>query len=957
MGILSKVYLALPATPVELLSNEDFELQTGDDFDDWTETIPAFAELLTNKDFELVAGNDFTDWTEFTPPNCTVEDEQVEVHGDVHSVKMVNGSVTGTEPEIYQSETVTIGQTYTLGAWVKGDWALFLSDGFPNFTKESGTAADWEYQTVTRTATTTTLLAGGAAPSNGDTCYMDDASLWLTRGNIELTATAHGGSDAVLITGAWTNTQPYIKQEVVSDPLDYHRFSFWSKGDGTNGVAYEIYDVTNGAVIVSGSGTTEATYTETVDQYYVPASCVLLRVTFTGVGSSVLYLDDASVLEYGADVWTLNPDVLAVPSPTWEYGMPGKDPLARLANTGVANLTFENDEGKYSPEHVARVTGFEEGMGIRIITEAPGGIPTIWDKEVDAVADFDAETDADNDLNDHADAAHDGAVGLEYTFDDANVMFGTMNGAAVNLVRGVISFWFDKNDIAIEVAAGKTVSLIQALPGAGAFTYNMYLHNNGKLNFQYRNDAGSAIAAGNFIAGDGYKEYQMIWERSTGPGNDDGYLQVYQDSVLVLDSTGHDNDTKDWDTVNVGMLLTNSGTFGGSFYMDTIKLSQFVGQTKFVGHMTNIKPSSGEFDNPVTNVVAQDWIGYLNKQELGIQAIQSDKRADEALTTALAEFPVQPESTDFDTGVETFELIFAGDSADSSMARFMAKLARNEQGRIFSLGDGTLRFEKQGTRDGSQASAFTLDGTLSEIDVSYSTNNIYNIVALDVKTQITDAAATTELFKVGQGIKFLANQKMTLECNFTDPDTGQRVAGSDVVTPVAAPHFGTTRTPANDDSHGDLTDDNYQVGGASLTVDLENTAGAVRYLNEFTILGKRITDYDRITVTKTNAASILQVGNKRYVNRLDLIEDPTRAENICDDILENYAPSHTDTCKITVLANIDSTLASQLITAEVSTKFTAIETITGINKDFYIDKIRYRQDYTLLWVTIEAEEA
>ena len=374
--------------------------------------------------------------------------------------------------------------------------------------------------------------------------------------------------------------------------------------------------------------------------------------------------------------------------------------------------------------------------------------------------------------------------------------------------------------------------------------------------------------------------------------------------------------------------------------------------------MVDIDPDAGKFDDPKTSVVAHDWIGYLNNQELGLQALQSDKRADELLTTALAEFPNQPEATDFDTGVETFEVGFANDPSDSSMARFFAKLARNERGRIFSRGDGTLVFEKQGTRDGSQASAFTIDGTMSEFDVKYSSNNIYNTVALDVKTQIIDAAATQELFKVGQGIEFAANQKMIgVEFNFTDPDTGQGVAGVDVVTPVAAPHFGTTRTPANDDSHADLTDDNYQVGATSLTVDLENTAGAVRYLNEFTILGKRLTDYDRITITKKNQVSINQIGNSRYTNRLDLIEDPTVAEDIADGILVDYAPSHTASCRITVLANITNALAAQLIIAEVSTKFTAIESITGISKDFYLDHVRYKQDHTLLWVTIDAEEA
>ena len=67
--ITSKVYLGLPPTPSELLSNEDFEAQTGDDFDDWTETIPAFVELTLNPGFETAGGGGadvWANWTETT---------------------------------------------------------------------------------------------------------------------------------------------------------------------------------------------------------------------------------------------------------------------------------------------------------------------------------------------------------------------------------------------------------------------------------------------------------------------------------------------------------------------------------------------------------------------------------------------------------------------------------------------------------------------------------------------------------------------------------------------------------------------------------------------------------------------------------------------------------------------------------------------------------------------------
>ena len=354
--ITSRVYLGLPATPVELLTNGDFELQTGDDFDDWTESA-APAELVTDGGLEILTGDDdWTNWTEYTVAGGSVEQEDTVIHGGTYSAK-----ITG-KAQIYQTHAATIGKTYKMGAWVKGDWGLQLSEGvYPHYTLTNGTAADWEYHEVIRTQTTTTTIYFVAVASEvGDVMYVDDITATEYQYILD-TSSSYTGDHAVELQGVAT-----ILQEVVSDPLDYHRFSFWSKGNGTKGVAYQIYDVTNSAVIKSGYGTINATYTQTVDQYYVPAGCVLLRVTFTGNSDAIVYLDDASVLEYGPDVWTENTDVLAVPAPQWGYGLPGGDPLRLVANTGTADFTLDNRNGYYSPENAARIAGFEEGMDIKI---------------------------------------------------------------------------------------------------------------------------------------------------------------------------------------------------------------------------------------------------------------------------------------------------------------------------------------------------------------------------------------------------------------------------------------------------------------------------------------------------------------------------------------------------------------------------------------------------------------
>ncbi len=1150
--LITKVFLGLPKTATEKISNADFELHTGDDFDDWTEDIPALVELATNIDFELHAVNNFNDWVEQNPPDCTVTVEHVEVHGGAHSAKLTDGHATN-KPSIWELKVGVLGKTYTFGVWVKGDYDVWISEGYPNVTNNLGTAVGWEYITVERTLSIgTNLYAGVSTVSNGDVVYVDDATLYRDPGAIEVSTISHGGTHAVRMTGANTATQPFITQTFVVVAEKRHKLSFWTKGSS---VDYEIYDVSNAAVIQAGTSTENASYAETGHIFYTPVGCISMKVTITGIQGSVTYIDDVSMKQYGGIGWTENKDVLAIPAPVWEYGIKGTGPSDLVASTGMANFVLDNHDGKYSPLHGSAIVGFEEGMPVKIVVDGPNidpkwaqvadmeegdlsdfdAVTPAWDKEVNAKADFDSVVDGDGHLQVTSNK-HDGAFGIKLVFADTNPAYGVLNASAINQTTGVVPFWFDKHT----VSAGDNgyILLASCVDGAGSQNWVLYIYDVGgvwKFRLAVWDDSGWVYGGTDEIVPDGWNKIALMFARSTGAGNDDGYFRLEVNDILVDSLTGLDNDTRDWDTCRVGIIAAAAAGVGpsGEFWIDTIKCdpvgapmadmlaaqnglygiaipimdatpryatftdpdsetrisaetsfdpnlltmgngesfyiiygvnfyvrlyylvagSQYqlqafvvtdtgsentgyinitdaphhirvvwvaskgvgandgylliyvddvleetissidndtkvidaigfgaiagldagtygiihfgdckwsptIGWTKFIGTMYTIRPAAGLFDDPNTEVEAHDWIGYLAKQELGIHDIQATKRADEALTTILTEFPNQPEAKDFDTGDETFLAVFEGDGPTRSMASYFQKLCRNEQGRIFCQGDGTLVFEAGTTRPANTTSAFTLDGTMSELDVVFSASKIYNIIDLLVRLQTIDAVANQVLFKVGKGIPITAGQTITLICNYTDADTGQSVAGADVVTPVAAPHFGSAQNPASDDMHANLDDSDYVVGGGAVEVKLHNNhATNTGYLNEFTILGKRITEYDSITVTAKDEDSITKVGNKRFIERLDLHADPTTAETIAKTIVAKHAPSHISTCRIKVLANLSDSLAQALLAAEPSTRFTAIETVTGLSKDFFINTIGYQQIDTLLWVTIQGQEA
>ena len=187
------------------------------------------------------------------------------------------------------------------------------------------------------------------------------------------------------------------------------------------------------------------------------------------------------------------------------------------------------------------------------------------------VADFDAEADADGDLNDSAAAAHDGAVGLEFTFDDANVAQGASTLLAANALTGVIPLWFHPNTLKLEV--GKVITLVYAIDGAVNPIFGLQIQNTAgqyQIASWYIDDAAAWHIGTFYDISTAYHQILLFWGASTGAN--DGFIRLFMDMELIDSVTDCDNDTLDWDAAYFGMVGTTSTTFGGSFYMDTIKI-------------------------------------------------------------------------------------------------------------------------------------------------------------------------------------------------------------------------------------------------------------------------------------------------------------------------------------------------------------------------------------------------
>jgi len=397
----------------------------------------------------------------------------------------------------------------------------------------------------------------------------------------------------------------------------------------------------------------------------------------------------------------------------------------------------------------------------------------------------------------------------------------------------------------------------------------------------------------------------------------------------------------------------------GIAYFDTSSLFANYGGPAFLGTISAIRPTSGLFEYPTVEVEVQDWMGLLSTTELGVIPIAEDKRVDEALTTTLTTFPIQPFGTALDEGVETFPLVFNTDHPETSVASFFQKMCRNEQGRIYLKADGTLVFENRYARPITTASAFTLDGTMSYLDVDYERREVFNFIRSQITPAKVDAAATTILWALEEveAPSIGPGETLTFTCDYSDPDTGVRISAIDVVDPVITVKFGSVGDFTADDMAGDLVQSN-TVGGNAIECALTNDHPyQTGYLNEWAVKGKGIYVYNPMTLVAKNQDSIDIRGNLRYRLRLNQITDPNKAYNYAAWLKNAYGVPSLQAVRVIFLANQTEALTIGAVDAEISTRFTLIEAATGVSKDFFINKIKYTHRGRNLWVEILAKAA
>lgn len=405
-------------------------------------------------------------------------------------------------------------------------------------------------------------------------------------------------------------------------------------------------------------------------------------------------------------------------------------------------------------------------------------------------------------------------------------------------------------------------------------------------------------------------------------GNSGGLLGYY--------SLEHANKRSGWD---LGIRVRFSYTIGATTYY------------KFIGRLSEVAPAAGRFQRLAVICTALDWMDEAARYRLATLAMQSNKRADELIALVAAAVPVQPVSSSYDTGTETYVL-----SLDETVEALteLQKIAMSELGLIYLKGDttggGKLRLESRLARLSAGAAAATLtDSELQGLEVLYDREQVINKVFAKTHPRTEDAAATSVLFDLQGTPLVTAGSTIRLTGDYTDPNQRAiKVTGRNMVAPVATTHY--LMNAASDGSGANLTA-NFTVTaaytGSAVFYDITNNGAVDGYITFLQAVGRGVYDFEPVEAQAFDSASITAYGEHDVQIDMPYQSDANIGEAVAGFVRSHYAdPPGASATSVSFQATpATSSLKTHAYAREPGDRITVTETATGLDHTYFINSV------------------
>lgn len=406
---------------------------------------------------------------------------------------------------------------------------------------------------------------------------------------------------------------------------------------------------------------------------------------------------------------------------------------------------------------------------------------------------------------------------------------------------------------------------------------------------------------------------------------------------------------------------------------------------RFFGTVDSLKITGGALGNRHVYATVKTWMDYASKYPLVTTGIQSNKRADQALTTIVNSMPIPPSVTSFETGAETFANVFDATTNTTTALVEFNKLAMSEMGYIYERMDRSfgndLTFQARTTRKGtdtptsyevpdtdsgflamvdgtsrvlqtdntskiklnpSKTVTVSVDNNMQDIEVIYG-ENVRNRMTVVAYPRTTDTSVKV-LAALGYPQQIGSEETLEIRVPYYDPTGGAKVNAVDgsMIAPVASTDY--LMNTAQDGSGTDITADltvTAVYGSEGVTWTLTNNNTSLGYITTLQARGYGIYTYASTESVTEDSTSYNQYGYVTDTIHQHYQQNTSLGKVVSAQILEKEKQPRTILNKVFLNANKTDNLMWGFLVYDVGDLVAVTEDISGIDSQYYIHAVNF----------------
>jgi hypothetical protein len=240
----------------------------------------------------------------------------------------------------------------------------------------------------------------------------------------------------------------------------------------------------------------------------------------------------------------------------------------------------------------------------------------------------------------------------------------------------------------------------------------------------------------------------------------------------------------------------------------------------------------------------------------------------------------------------------------------------------------------------SESASGSLSDTMTDLEIMHSAENIYNRVRcttypVEIDGDVSVLGSIPEEFSLEPG------ETKTLFLRYQDELSTRRISGTGEVAPVADTDYKMSSTP----NGGNDLNANLSItpvpGANSLMIVVTNSAAVKGYINLLQIRGYKVTTFNKVESTSEDSTSITNYGERTITYSMPYCNSSTIGQAFADELIRRHKDPKTHISGVTFIANRSATLMEYALTFAIGARVTIVETVTGVNADFFINGYEY----------------